>query len=193
MNDPKIEQREITADDSAAYKWGVGEDVTFRIHGQLAADDPYHNLIGQLVSTWAHFEHAIDLLIWDLLAIPHSQAALTTRGPMSVSARLDHLIKLAADKGVNTNIIQDIEALKPKALELQEQRNRIIHDPWYIDKDDGTVGQFRSMAKSNPCFGIHDVDAEAVARLTAETREQWDLVSSMWDRIFAQATGADQP
>jgi hypothetical protein len=186
MTDTKIETYELTSDDSATYKWSVG-DVTFRIHGQLAEDHRYYRLIGLLVSTCSHFEHAIDLVIWDLLGVPHTEAALTTRGIVGASKRLDLLVAVATRKGIDSKIIDEIEMMKPKASQLQQQRNRIIHDPWYIDKDDGTVGQFRSMPKDNPCLGVHDVDEVAVVRLTEEIREQWDLVTKLWSRMFEKA------
>jgi hypothetical protein len=57
-----------------------------------------------------------------------------------------------------------------RTFDPAEQRNRIVHDPWYVT-DAEVTAQFRSMPTKDQRFGIFEVDAkelEAVIQIADE-------------------------
>jgi hypothetical protein len=53
------------------------------------------------------------------------------------------------------------DELMRKTIDPADQRNRIVHDPWYVTDDQARLtSQFRSMPTKDPQFGICDVDAK---------------------------------
>lgn len=58
----------------------VGEtDITTetRFFIRPPKDHPIYNLVGQVASEWAHFEHALDRIIWALGGVSESKGAVS--------------------------------------------------------------------------------------------------------------------
>jgi hypothetical protein len=155
------------------------------IHTPLPEDHPFYALIGRVTSEWAHLEHALDLIIWDLCGIPQPVAACVTGQILGATPRFNALIALATYKGVDEKVIDEIKQILNRTYEVQEQRNRLIHDPWYAEKSSMQPGQFKSMPKKKLQFGIRDVDEAAVRKTIADIRKRKDEVSKLWNKIFA--------
>jgi hypothetical protein len=53
---------------------------------------PIYALIGRAASAWAHLEHTLDLIIWDLLAIEQARAACATAQVIGATNRYKIII-----------------------------------------------------------------------------------------------------
>src|SRR5437016_5591584 len=107
----------------------------------------------------------LDLLIWDLAEIPHPLGACITAQMLGATNRFQTLISLATAKGRDAKTIQKISELMRKTYDVQEQRNRIVHDPWYIEAESGEPGQFKAMPfRSGLAYGMRDIDEKDILR-----------------------------
>src|SRR6476646_4634011 len=55
---------------------------------------PIYALIGRAASAWAHLEHTLDLITWDLLGIEQARAACVTAQVMGAANRYRIIISL---------------------------------------------------------------------------------------------------
>ena len=66
-------------------------------------------------------------------------------------------------------------ALSEKCFSVSEARNRIVHDPWFVDKSDSGVAQFMSMPRKDLHYGIRKKDfdwlKETISEIQALTGE----------------------
>ncbi len=104
---------------------------TVRVHGKPPENHPLYTLVGRFVIEFAHLEHSIDVIIWDVIGGGQADAALKTRDLVGATKRIDILIDLACKRGTDAAVISDLSALKLAISPLQTKRNRIVHDPWY--------------------------------------------------------------
>jgi hypothetical protein len=76
--------------------------------------------------------------------------------------------------------IKEINTLSGQASKPAEDRNRIIHDPWYYDKASKTVAQFKSMPRSDRRYGIKERNVSDVE----QTLKDIDKFSKKADDLF---------
>src|SRR5262249_8026483 len=62
------------------------------------------------------------------------------------------------NNAIATQLADDFAALMRKTFDVNEERNRIIHDAWYLYTATGEPAQFKSMSFKNPKYGVHPVD-----------------------------------
>jgi hypothetical protein len=160
---------------------GVG---AFRIHKPLPEDHPFYSLIGKIASEWAHLEHALDLLIWDLIEAPHQVCACVTAQIMGATPRFNTLIALATWKQKDEKIIEQIRSLMRKTYDIQEARNRIAHDPWYIETQSDAPGQFKSMPRSSLDYGLRDVDEKYIKETIRKIRARAESIRALWNPLM---------
>jgi len=75
------------------------------------------------------------------------------------------------------------DALMKRTFNPQEDRNRIIHDAWYVYEDQ--TAQFRSMPPKDPQFGICRVDLAKIQQTIAATDELAARAGALWRDIHA--------
>ncbi len=123
---------------------------------------PIYSLIGRVASAWAHLEHTLDLIIWDLIGVEAERVACVTAQLMGATNRYRAIESLLAQrkKPKFDNAREQITKLKQRTYDPQEDRNRIIHDPWYLF--DAKAAQFRAMPPKDPRFGVCAIDVEKI-------------------------------
>jgi hypothetical protein len=135
------------------------------LHAPLSRTHPIHQLIGQVASEWALFEHTLDRSIWSLLGVHNDLGACLTAQIIGATPRFNAIIALAKRKKVKNKIVEQIIDLQNRSYEIQEQRNRIIHDPWFMALGlSPQVAQFKS-PKKGLVFGIADIDQSSIEKL----------------------------
>jgi hypothetical protein len=147
-------------------------------------DHAIFSIVGQVASEWAHLEHILDLIIWDLAAIEHPEGACITAQLMGVTPRYRTLIAQLTHRSKKQNqfskFISKVNTLMGSSYEPQKHRNRIIHDPWYVIFDPGPglltrplseePAQFKSMPSKNLTFGIERADLEQIKKTLADIK-----------------------
>ena len=137
--------------------------ATLSVHGPLPADHPFYASVGRVASEWAHLEHTLDLIIWELTGLHPKYAACITSYIMGVGSRCKAIIALSLAKGLEPPTFEPkaFRSLMNDSYAVADMRARIVHDPWYAEYNSQVPSQFRAMAYSDRRYGLHDVtDAE---------------------------------
>jgi hypothetical protein len=154
------------------------------VHVPLPDKHPFYRLVGQVTSEWAHLEHALDLIIWRMAGVEEAKGACLTGQIMGASPRFLAIIALATLKQVNEKVIEEVRDLMRRTFDVQEARNRAIHDPWFISGGaTGQVAQFKSMPKKELVYGMKDVDEAEIKKLIERIRRRSQDALSLQDKL----------
>lgn len=154
------------------------------IHTPLPAEHPFYALIGHVTSEWSHLEHALDQIIWDLSGIPPHLGACITGQIMGASPRFLAIIALATAKGIDAAKIEKVRELMNQTFSVQEERNRIIHDPWYLELKTESPGQFKSMPKKDLRYGMADVEQHQIEQLKDRIARRTNSARALWNELL---------
>ena len=137
-------------------------------------DHQIYALIGRVVSAWAHLEHTLDLIIWDLMGIEPAKGACVTAQMIGATNRYRTIISLLRQRSHRdfNALIASVDKLMKKSYDLAEDRNRIVHDPWYLY--DTNVAQFRAMPVKDPRFGVCEIDTAEIEEFLATAKARSD-------------------
>jgi hypothetical protein len=148
------------------YKLAFPERPPAKPPVEIAPNDhPIYSLVGRAASAWAHLEHTLDLIIWDLVGREPERIACITAQLIGATNRYKAIESLLLHKK-NPKLVKALEhirKLKQKTYDPQEDRNRIIHDPWYLYDTD--AAQFRAMPPKDPRFGVCKIDVSTIEAL----------------------------
>jgi hypothetical protein len=146
------------------------------------ADHPIYSLVGRVASAAAHLEHTLDLIIWDLARIDHQAGACITAQLTGAQPRYRAIISILK---INFRtdprykpFIEEVNQLLEGTHKPGDDRNRIVHDPWYIITEyergvftrlpSETPAQFRAMPFKGLHFGVMEIDVKNIEK-TIET------------------------
>jgi hypothetical protein len=148
-------------------------------------DHPIYSLVGRVASASAHLEHTLDLIIWDLVGIDHQAGACITAQMSGAVPRYRAIITQLTMRSHSDPrykpFIKQTKGLMERTHGPQDERNRIVHDPWYLivnpmppgllnhwPNDKSSLGpdekpaQFRSMPYKGLNFGVIEIDLENI-------------------------------
>jgi len=101
----------------------------------LPDNDPHLTAVGLVASNWARLERVADEAIWEMLQANPLASACVTSHIMGFGNRMKALISLMKLHGVGQYDIEKLKSILIRSYELNETRNRIVHDPWMFNKD----------------------------------------------------------
>jgi hypothetical protein len=161
-------------------------------HERPPEDHLIYPLVGRVASEWAHLERLLDLIIADLGPLPSPRMACITAQLMGIWPRINSILALLAQRSVLEPKLQDyikrFRALGNDSRDASERRNRIIHDPWYVDKETAETAQQKSMPKDDKNYrlqyGIKQVDRKEIDELLGEIKKITDTVSQLKSEIL---------
>lgn len=169
MAKPKItKEQTVSAVGIAKGKGSAFGRASIRVHARLPAEHAFYALVGRVASEWSHLEHLLDLLIWDLLkhgsGLHDSVAACVTAQIMGVGPRCKAIISLSKVRAIPESICaKPIRSLMGAAYRgVADERARIVHDPWYLEKGTDSPSQFRAMPYSDPRYGHQEITREEI-------------------------------
>ncbi len=134
---------------------------------RLPDDHPVYNLLGRLASDWSHVEHTLDTIIWALARVEPEAGACVTSQLLGHYGRFKAIVALLTLHEQKTqkktaHLTARATKLQGKANRPGDQRNRNIHDPWYIFTGHDVPGQFKAMPHKDLRFGVHPRDLEEI-------------------------------
>jgi hypothetical protein len=144
----------------------------------------------------------LDLIIAELVNVPSPRMACITAQMMGVAARCDCIIALLSQQSaVHSSFgrhLETIKALRNDSGHPNIRRNRIVHDPWYIDVGTSTTAQQKSMPRQDKNYslqyGIKDVDKkeieETLDQIQRLTERVGRLRADLLDDLNRQATAS---
>jgi hypothetical protein len=149
------------------------------------ADHPIYALIGKVASSWSHLEHTLDLIIWELAGFAPDNGASITAQMMGAGNRYRTIISLLRQRktAVFDKLAEEADALMRRTFDPQEDRNRIIHDAWYIYDD--RTSQFRAMPPKDQRFGVCTVDVAKIEQTIASAEKLVARAGALWREIHA--------
>jgi hypothetical protein len=158
---------------------------------QPPAEHPIYSLVGQVAANWAHIDHLLDILIWQLADVDAQAGACITAQIGGTYGRFKAVIALLTFHQQRTN--KSLKALIDKATELSQKanapgegRHRTVHDPWYeYPYSADQTAQFRAMPHKDPKYGIQAVDLNDVKSNLDDIKKFADRVKTFRDDVLA--------
>lgn len=153
----------------------------------LPADHHVYTLVGRVASEWSRFEHALDLIICDLANIEPEKGACITAQIMGPVPRLRVIItqlkQINTDE--STSLAGEFKELMGICSDVAEDRNRLIHDSWYLYSASGDAGQFKSMPFKDPKYGIIQVDVDHINKTLERIERRQSKATTLHERVKA--------
>jgi hypothetical protein len=98
---------------------------------------------------------------------------------MGVIGKFRAIILLAHQRQLTPETVSEITAVMHSMHEVQEQRNRIVHDAWYVEVGGGGTNQFRTMPFKSREIGPVEIDQkkveETIDRIKRRQKSVWAL------------------
>jgi hypothetical protein len=162
-------------------------------HGSIqkpAKDHEIYSLVGRVASDWAHVEHTLDLIIWELARIKGDEGACITAQLTGVAPRCKTIIAQLTLFGRTSHVdtqsaIKRTTDIMNKSSGPGDKRNRIVHDPWYVYTQSNATAQFKAMPPKDLRYGIHPVDRNDIEAALKEIGEFSARVSALKIEISA--------
>lgn len=151
-----------------------GNSLRFTVQTKLPEEHGAYSLIGRVASEWAHFEHVLDLTIWELVGAEAAKVSSLTAQMMGAYPRIKAIISLLRTRTGNITdehhlgndeLIKKYTSLMGRTNDPSDARARLVHDAWYMQQDTSEPTQFRAMPWRNPQHGFEAVNLEAVGKL----------------------------
>ena len=98
----------------------------------IPPNDPHYAAIGLIASNWARLERTADEAIWELLQAEPALSACVTGQMMGLRPRFNAIKGILKLHQRPSNDISRIDRLLQQSYDLSDQRNRVVHDPWFI-------------------------------------------------------------
>jgi hypothetical protein len=159
--------------------------------GQPAPEHPIYSLVGQVAASWAHIDHLLDILIWQLADVDAQAGACITAQIGGTYGRFKAVIALLTFHQQRTNknlkdLIGKATELSQKANNYGEGRHRAVHDPWYeYPYSADQTAQFRAMSNKDPKYGVEPVDLNNVKATLEDIKKFSDRVKTFRDDVLA--------
>jgi len=156
------------------------------IQNPLPSDHTFYAKVGHVASEWAHLEHILDLVIWELAGVDPQKAACITAQIMGVGGRCKTIGSLGGLVGLSAPLLKRVRVLMSDSYPVGDLRARVVHDPWYIEVGRESVGQFKSMAYSDQRYGIKDVDDAEIAETLNRIQKLKDDAGAIRNAILSE-------
>lgn len=149
--------------------------LLIKAYGELPPKNRHYAYIGRIASAWSLLEHDIDTTIAIVAGIIPSKCACITSQMIGPGPRLRALIALLQFRKVKSKHTGKLTEFMNKAHGLARSRNRVVHDPWYLEGNSRKVYQFESSSASGvPKYGFKPVKKKEVIKLLSDIREHRD-------------------
>jgi hypothetical protein len=99
-------------------------------------------------------EHILDTAIWALAGIEPPLGAGMTAQMIGIRPRCLAIIALHTHLGHPAKTRRAVTDFMNNSSALSDNRNRLVHDPWILERTKGETGQFLSMPKGELIFGF---------------------------------------
>jgi len=132
----------------------LAAQVRVEIHEPLPQGHPFYALIGQISSDWARIEAILDIIIWNLAEVEPHRGACITAQLMGIRPRCLTVLALGTYHGLHKDVLKSVKTFMHESIQPSDDRNRAVHDAWYLEVLTKEVAQFRSMPKDELVYGF---------------------------------------
>ncbi|MCA0004666.1 hypothetical protein LB567_12895 [Mesorhizobium sp. B264B1A] len=144
--------------------------------------DPHYAAIGLVASNWARLERTADEAIWELLQAAPPLSASVTAQMLGLRSRMSAIKGLLESLGASDDSIARVERLFSSSYGLNDQRNRIVHDPWFYNTHTGERARYAATVdkKGKPVLDFVGVSKDELADIAKRIH---DLDQKMWETL----------
>lgn len=139
---------------------------------QPPEDHPVYAVIGRIAAEWSQLEHMLDYIIWNLADLQPPMGSCITGQMMGVTPRFKAISALSMHRGLPSGLLDRLQSLSGKTFQVQERRNRIIHDAWYVEGVTNRTSQFRSKTPKEINYGVQHVEQAWIDQTIALIRQR---------------------
>jgi hypothetical protein len=153
-------------------------------------NNPIYSYVGQIASAWAHVEHTLDTIIWELANIDAEYGACITAQMMGAYGRFKAIIselnvfQRKSNKSTAQLVVKATELMN-KCSGSGEKRNRVVHDPWYDYTPYDRTAQFKAVPFKDFSYGIHEVDQTELVETLDQIKKFSERVINFRSEILA--------
>lgn len=156
------------------------------LEAKAALDKGHYAALGKIASAWASFELAIDRQIWKLAGVTNSIGACVTGQLIGHAKRLDALTCLVRLHGGSDKLIASISSFGQSSYNVAEERNRAMHDPWFVNHETGNIARLQISAKKELKFGLEMQSADELLTIVAKIEDRVSRFSEIGRAIEAE-------
>jgi hypothetical protein len=151
----------------------------------------FHSEIGRIASVWAMLEFRMDQLIWHLAELEQTTGACLTTQMNGTTPRLRALKALMELRGSAADLITKLNKFTAELVEPQEDRNRAIHDPWFVGGISKEVSQIRkAIVRNKVVYERISVKLEEVRATYRASKSVLVRFNTLRDEILAEPPDA---
>ncbi len=156
-------------------------------HEPLPDGHPIFAMVGLVASEFARLEHTLDETIWDLAGLESPRGASITAQLMGVGPRCLTIIALHAQRGLPEETRRrKISSFMDQAHRLSDKRNRLIHDPWFLDTGTNSASQLKSMPRKELIYEYKIVTADYVTEVISEIRQFIARAIALHEQVLSE-------
>ena len=172
----------ITLDTATVGVRAAGKMRIF-VTSSLRTTDPAYAMLGRVTAEWAHLEHFIDKIVWDLAGLDGATGSCITGQIPGYAGKCNAIMALLKRLAImDAPLKARINKLSGKITGTANERNRFTHDAWFerVEIDvDGHLSQFKSITHKNDEFGYIPITEDALAECVSSIRNRRDDVQEL--------------
>jgi hypothetical protein len=149
-------------------------------------------LIGEVANEWAMLEFDVNETIWELANVEQQAGACITSCIGSMNQRTRALSALVGMRGGKKELLGEITKFINKIDGISRQRNRVVHDPWYIRNDTNEPHQLQITVDKTLEFDFIAVPTIDVEDLIKKMKTHIDMFHQLKSKIFAELPPFDR-
>jgi hypothetical protein len=150
------------------------------------------SLVGETSSEFARLEHILDTVIWKLAGTEPALTACVTAQLIGIRPRCLTITALCVFYELPNAIIKKIATFSGRTSPVSDARNRLIHDPWFLQEKNSGSLQFRAMPKEQRIYGYVAVSQDDIKSLLAKVKQAISDAERLRDSIFAALPTSDE-
>lgn len=126
----------------------------------------------------------IDAKTLELAKIKFETGLCITTQIAGPARKLDAYIAVARHLGVK-KVISDLESFAKDTTSLSERRNRIVHDPWIVEKNH-IPSRLEATARKTLRFLLVPVDTAEICKLCSSIKDHTERFAIIHRAIFSE-------
>ena len=146
----------------------------------------HYAAIGKVASNWSVFERIVDSAIWGLAYAEDEAAACLTAQFAGTPSRFNALIALVKLRGGSTTMVEKIEAFHKASNALVARRNRVIHDPWVLERSSLRPYRLEISAQKHLIFEYRPMDTRSVLAIAEDIANHINLFGDLINELIGE-------
>lgn len=145
----------------------------------LPEGDPHYAAVGLVASHWARLERTADHAIWELIQAHPPVTACITAQLMGFAPKVRTIMALHHQLGGDEQDHKKLRGLLNNAHGIQQERNRVVHDPWHYNPKTNVRARYAATTSSDgkPKF---EFVAVSIKELSALAKRIFEFDEKVW-------------